>query len=486
MRTTEGQLGRAGRTTADGIDVPAGPHPRRSRGVGAVRWASVVASATCLTLTAGVPGAVADDHDGSEVATRDSSTPSAADVRAAEARAAEAATDVAGVQAELARAAAELEAASLVAEQAAESYNAARWRLDEATETVRRARAAERRVREQIAAQRDRLAAMVAQSYEGSGDLSAVDAVAGTSDPASMMSQLLTFDGASAAMDATLQRYAAGATLASVFEERAEQARERRVSLLQEAASARTTAAAAAAQAEATASAVAERRTALLARMASLQGISVDLAERRQTAVEERRRREAARAAARAAAQAAREAAARDAAPEDSAEQPTPGAAADPAPAPAPEPAPEPAPAPTPAPSPPPAAAPPPPVAPEPSGGVAAAVAFAKAQIGDPYVWAAAGPDAWDCSGLTMAAWAAAGVSLPHYSVAQYDVATPISARELRPGDLLFWSANGSPSGIHHVALYVGDGMMVHAPRTGRLVSLEPMSYWPPNLFGRI
>ena len=85
-----------------------------------------------------------------------------------------------------------------------------------------------------------------------------------------------------------------------------------------------------------------------------------------------------------------------------------------------------------------------------------------------------------------MAAWAAGGVSLPHYSVAQYEAATPISAGQLRPGDLLFWGTTSSPSSIHHVGLYAGGGMMIHAPRTGRTVSIEPMSFYPPNLFGRV
>ena len=62
------------------------------------------------------------------------------------------------------------------------------------------------------------------------------------------------------------------------------------------------------------------------------------------------------------------------------------------------------------------------------------------------------------------------GVSLPHYSVAQYQAGTPITAAQLRPGDLVFWSSSSSPSGIHHVALYAGDQMIVHAPRTGRPV----------------
>jgi cell wall-associated NlpC family hydrolase len=123
---------------------------------------------------------------------------------------------------------------------------------------------------------------------------------------------------------------------------------------------------------------------------------------------------------------------------------------------------------------------------PAPSSGVEGAVAFALAQVGEPYVWAAAGPDAWDCSGLTMGAWGAAGRSLPHYSVAQYEATTPVSMSSLRRGDLLFWS-EGSPGSIYHVALYLGDGMMVHAPRTGRNVEVVSMYYWfAPDLAGRV
>ena len=113
-------------------------------------------------------------------------------------------------------------------------------------------------------------------------------------------------------------------------------------------------------------------------------------------------------------------------------------------------------------------------------------MAFAEAQLGDPYVWAAAGPDAWDCSGLTMAAWASAGVSLAHYAEAQYYESTPVSVSQLQPGDLVFWSYNGAPSGIHHVAMYIGNGMIIHAPRTGRNVEIDSMYYWiPPDFFAR-
>ncbi len=122
-------------------------------------------------------------------------------------------------------------------------------------------------------------------------------------------------------------------------------------------------------------------------------------------------------------------------------------------------PAPSPAPAPTPAP------------APSPAGGAAAtAVAYAKAQIGKPYEWGAAGPGSFDCSGLTMAAWAQAGVSLPHSAAAQYDVTRHVSRGELVPGDLIF-----SYTPISHVAIYVGGGMQVAATHTGDYVRLQPL-----------
>jgi cell wall-associated NlpC family hydrolase len=113
-------------------------------------------------------------------------------------------------------------------------------------------------------------------------------------------------------------------------------------------------------------------------------------------------------------------------------------------------------------------------------------VAFARDQIGEPYVWGAAGPGSWDCSGLTMGAWERGGRSLPHYSVAQYDQSTPIAPSRLAPGDLVFWGSSSSPSSIYHVALYIGEGRIIHAPRSGQPVSEESMYYWtPPNFYAR-
>ncbi|MCY7402012.1 MAG: C40 family peptidase [Nocardioides sp.] len=120
------------------------------------------------------------------------------------------------------------------------------------------------------------------------------------------------------------------------------------------------------------------------------------------------------------------------------------------------------------------------------TGDAAAAIAFAAAQIGKPYRFGASGPSSWDCSGLTAAAWAAGGKSLPHYSVAQYTQSTSITAAQLLPGDLVFWGSSSNPSSIYHVALYIGDGQIIHAPRTGRNVGQESMYYWrAPNFFAR-
>jgi peptidoglycan DL-endopeptidase CwlO len=109
------------------------------------------------------------------------------------------------------------------------------------------------------------------------------------------------------------------------------------------------------------------------------------------------------------------------------------------------------------------------------SGRAAAVIAYAKAQLGDAYVWGAAGPDAFDCSGLTMMAWAAAGVSLPHSSRAQYSSGPHISESDLQPGDLVFFY-----SPISHVGLYIGSGLVLHAanPSEGvRISDLHSMPY---------
>jgi cell wall-associated NlpC family hydrolase len=108
------------------------------------------------------------------------------------------------------------------------------------------------------------------------------------------------------------------------------------------------------------------------------------------------------------------------------------------------------------------------------SGRAAAAVHFAMAQIGKPYVYGAAGPGAYDCSGLTMAAWGAAGVGLPHSSSAQYGYGTHISPSQLQPGDLVFYY-----SPISHVGMYIGNGMIVNAENPSAGIRVAPLYSMP-------
>lgn len=110
------------------------------------------------------------------------------------------------------------------------------------------------------------------------------------------------------------------------------------------------------------------------------------------------------------------------------------------------------------------------PNAPAPSPGAATAVAYAKAQLGKPYRYAGVGPDAYDCSGLTMMAWAQAGVSMPHGSIAQGNMFPRVPDNALQPGDLVIFYPDH-----HHVGMYVGDGMTVSATQTGDFIRLQPV-----------
>ncbi|MFJ4482938.1 NlpC/P60 family protein [Streptomyces longwoodensis] len=96
------------------------------------------------------------------------------------------------------------------------------------------------------------------------------------------------------------------------------------------------------------------------------------------------------------------------------------------------------------------------------------AVAFARAQLGKPCVWGAKGPGSYDCSGLTQAAWTAAGLPLPRATADQAEAGTPVELADLRPGDLVFFF-----DGLRHTGLYTGDGLMIHAPGPGAFVREE-------------
>ena len=108
------------------------------------------------------------------------------------------------------------------------------------------------------------------------------------------------------------------------------------------------------------------------------------------------------------------------------------------------------------------------------SSRAAEVVAYARAQLGKPYSFATSGPTTFDCSGLTKAAWGSVGVRLPHYSAAQAVLFSKIAFNDLQPGDLVLFYSD-----LHHVGIYIGGGMMIHAPQTGDVVKIS--SAWRSN-----
>jgi cell wall-associated NlpC family hydrolase len=114
------------------------------------------------------------------------------------------------------------------------------------------------------------------------------------------------------------------------------------------------------------------------------------------------------------------------------------------------------------------------------SGQAAAAVEFAYAQLGKPYVYGGSGPSSFDCSGLTMESWAAAGVSLPRTAADQQAALPAVSIGDLEPGDLVFY---GDPA--YHTAIYIGGGQIIQAPHTGTVVQISSLYDMPPTSAGR-
>ena len=427
------------------------------------------------TAAGGIGAAWADDPD---------TPPSRTEVRDARDAVRTQARSVTTVQSELLAANQRLQETAVEAARASEAWNGARYRLEQARREAAAAGDRAGIAHDDVTTQRQAYTDAVVDSYQMAPELSAVVSIVQSDGIDSVVEQATTLSQTESAMATRYDGFRAASTLADVAHEQAADAEAEAARLQVEAREARDAAAAAADAAAQEADAIAAQKAGLIEELARLQDVSVELAEERQSALEAQALAEAA--AERQAQQEAQEAqeaqAAQEAEQGEAAEEQQPAA-----PTPDPQPAPEPQPDPEPAPAPPPAPTPaPPPAPPAPSGGAGAAISFARAQLGEPYVWGAAGPSSWDCSGLTMGAWGAGGKSLPHYSVAQYEQSTPISSSSLQPGDLVFWGSSSSASSIYHVALYAGNGQIIHAPRTGRPVVQESMYYWiAPNFYAR-
>ena len=435
--------------------------------------------------------------------------PSTGDIAAARAEAGRRAAVAAAVEARLTAAQAEREQAHRAAERAVEAYNGAQTRLARAradeSDAIQRAAVAE--LARHLAA--EDAAGLAAETYRqgATAELSALDALLGAPGARAAGAQAAVIGVISSRTRQILDSAtgtAAAAVRASAAAREATAAAERAVAEVR-AAKERAVATTQARQAQ-----VAEtgrRSEQLLAELAAARNTTVDLERRRRDALEAIAAREA-EAAARAAAEAAaaaeqaaaeqaaldtaateRVAAERAAAERVAAEQlaaaqaaqiaeiaeiaeqsAEPGAAAggrtavDRA-----------------------AAPPPPPGTGRWSAtGAAAAISFARSRIGLPYVWGGEGPAGYDCSGLTMMAWRAGGRSVPHFAADQYARSTPVTYRQLRPGDLVFWTDTGRAADIHHVALYIGDDQMIEAPRAG--MAIKQASLWimgTPDFYAR-
>ena len=437
-----------------------------------VRAVLAAAVTVAVTVTLG-PAATADHHD---------PVPTQEQVDRAAGAVADKTRDVAAIRTSLVLANQRLEHASMLAEVAAEKYNAAMWHLSEARAEVKKADARAAAAKQAVADQRDDIAALVTQSYRGGAQLDQLNALFSADGPSGVMDGYGAVHSVGDTMQAAFDRYRAANALAKVTVAKAADARAKAEKMAAGARAARDRATSAANEAQAAASSIAAEKSRLLDELATAQGISVRLATAAPVraggagpgARRGRRpcpgRAGGARACRAEGAGQGQPAQAQALRRRTRSPPPTRPPTRPPAPRRAPSPSPSPAPSPPPA----------------PSGGANQAIAFAKAQIGEPYSWGAAGPGSWDCSGLTMKAWASAGRSLPHWSVGQYQATSHISSSQLRPGDLLFWGSSSSSSSIHHVAMYLGGGMMIHAPRTGQDVQIVSMYYWiPPNFFGR-
>ncbi len=470
------------------------------------------AAALCLATLPGA-GAVDDDDD---------PYPSRERVRHAQERVASTADRVDAIEAALVAADRRLEMVSIEAGKAVEAYNGARYTLRHARKAARRAERTAERAAADVRRLQDRLASSVVSGFENGGSLTSLGILVNNPDPDALLEHLDAYAGVSGALQSDLDAYESAKVIADLLHERAETALAEQEAATEAAQEAKEAAEAAVAEADAAVTSIAAEKDRLVHQLARLQNISVALARERQQALAQQAAEEAAKeAAAEAAAQAEQEQQEQQTETDPSAEETDPPAE-QPDPTDETEPPTDETDPPTQETDPPAensdppvensdppvedtdpptsngngggndathhaVTAPPQHVRPPRPHRARTAIRFAKAQLGEPYVYGAAGPNSWDCSGLTMKSWRRAGRSLSHWSVAQYYETTPISFSQLRRGDLLFWGDSSDPDSIYHVAMYLGNGRMIQAPRPGRSVEIVSIYYWIlPNFYTRV
>ena len=467
------------------------PIPQRRHGHGVVATA-VVALACTLA-----PSAIADPVDQSDIDRSKASERSTA-------------TSIASLEAQLAQQSTTLEQAQIKAQVANEDYLTAVDDLNTATTDAQTAQTNADTAASNTAAARSDLGSIVVQTYQESGNpLDPLTPYLTSESLADLADADVALARAGENNNAKVQNVEALQSVAASMQAIANQKVKDKESAKTSADTAKTEAETAAQDAQSAVTTTQTNRENLIIQLAAQRNTTVELETQYQNQLEtERKARE--EAAAQAAAKTASEKAAADLAqkqaeqagqtaqPQESAPAPQESAPAPQEQAPRPEPTyqapaqdpattsqPEPeasddeseaAPAPAPAPAPEPEPEPEP--APSYSGDAASiAISTAMSYIGTPYVWAGESAAGLDCSGLTMVSYEAAGVYLTHSSRVQYGQGTQVPLDAAQPGDLVFWSSDGSQSGIYHVAIYLGDDMMIEAPTFGMTVRVTSMRY---------
>ena len=457
------------------------PIPPRRHGHGVVATA-VVALACTLA-----PSVLADPVDQSDIDRSKASERSTS-------------TSIASLETRLAQESSNLEDAQIKAQVANEDYLAAVDELNTATKDAQAAQANADAATSSTASARSDLGSIVVQTYQESGNpLDPLTPYLTSESLADLADADVALARACESNNAKVQNVEPLETVATSMQAIADQKVKAKEAAKTSAATAKSDAEAAAGDAQNAVATTRTNRQNLITQLAAQRNTTVELETKYQNQVEaERRVRE--EAAAQAAAKAASEKAAADLAqkqaeqaaaqpqesapaPQEQSSRPSSGqraSAQEPATTSQPEPEAvgeeEAASAPAPAPAPEPATSPEP--APSRSGNAAStAISTAMSYIGTPYVWAGESASGLDCSGLTMVSYAAAGVDLTHSSRVQYGEGAQVPLDAVQPGDLVFWSSDGSQSGIYHVAIYLGDDMMIEAPTFGMTVRVTSMRY---------
>ena len=433
--------------------------------------------------------------------------PSQDDINKSKQKEASTSASIASLEARLATLKANTENATMKAQIATEDYLQSLDALNKAKAATAAARAKATAATKQTHQARKSLSDVVVQTYQDGGNpFDIVSPYLTGRSLGDIASQKAALDRAGENTDAKLQKVQALQSVATTMEGIAAQKESAQRTATQKTEATKNAAQAAANAAQAAQSQATSQRANLISQLAAQRNTTVALETQRQEQLEQaeqnRKNEEARKQAQQAAAQAKakeeqekqNEAKAKEtASPTPSQPDPQPSQTATPEPAPSqsttPEPAPSPSetsqPAPAPAPEPEPAPAPTPEPDPEPepdptpapSGGADVAIAKAYTFIGVDYVWGGESYSGVDCSGLSMLSWAAAGVSLTHSSRAQYWEGTHVSLDSVQPGDLIFWSSDGSAGSIYHVAIYLGNDQMIEAPTFGVPVRVTGVRY---------